>query len=161
MPDEAKSFKYDVFISYSRSNEEFASRLEQALESYKPEKSLNVPQRHINAFRDREDFAAGDYHQILSKNLNESSKLLIICSPEARQSGYIDDEIKRFVDIRGPEHIIPILYSGIPNNEAKPEQKAEMAFPKELCKAMKMPLALNYLNFDTGRDKIDKGILAG
>jgi hypothetical protein len=156
--EEITSYKYDAFISYSRKNQAFAQKLEQSLENYKPEKSLSVPQRHIEIFRDHEDFTGGDYHKSLQKNLMDSSKLIVICSPEARASQYVNDEIKRFIDARGPECVIPILFSGIPNNEAKAGQEAEMAFPVELCNAIEIPLAVNFLGFDAARDKINKGI---
>lgn len=158
MTDEVISYKYDVFISYSRKNEAFAGKLEQALENYQPEKSLNVPRRNIETFRDKEDFSSGDYHKNLLKNLQESSKLIVVCSPEARASRFVNDEIRRFVEVRGAEHIIPVLFSGIPNNEAKDGQESEMAFPDELCLAQEMPLAVNYLNFNPDKDKINRGI---
>jgi hypothetical protein len=128
--EEAKSYTYDVFISYSRKNEAFASNLERSLENYKPEKDLKVPQRHINCFRDNEDFTGGDYHKSLHMHLTESSKLVLICSPEGRASRYVNDEIKQFVEMRGAEHIIPVLFAGVPNNEARTEQEGEMAFPE-------------------------------
>lgn len=161
MTNEAKPHAFDVFISYSRKNEAFAARLEKALENYRPEKDLKVPQRHIETFRDKEDFTAGDYYKTLLKNLKDSSKLMVICSPEARASRFVDDEIRRFVEIRGAEHIIPILYSGIPNNEARPGQEAMLAFPDALCQAMELPLAINFLDFDPRKDAIGKGIYTG
>jgi hypothetical protein len=39
----------DAFISYSREDREFASRLEKTLEDYKPPKDLKVPQRNLVA----------------------------------------------------------------------------------------------------------------
>lgn len=154
----SKVYKHDVFISYSRKNESFAAKLEQALESYRPPKGLNVTQRYLEVFRDKEDFTAGEYHQNLDKHLREASKLIVICSPAARESKYVNDEIQRFARVRGAEHIIPILFSGIPNNEAKPEQKEDMAFPEALCEVMEMPLAINYLGFEAHKDKLYKGI---
>lgn len=47
---------HDAFISYSRKDEAFASALEKALEAYTPPKDLKVPQRHLDIFRDKEDF---------------------------------------------------------------------------------------------------------
>src|SRR6202008_4394285 len=61
------------------------------------------------------------------------------------------------VQIKGPDHLIPILLSGIPNNEARPGQEEEMAFPDALCEVMEIPLAANYLGFDVQKDKINKG----
>lgn len=155
-----EAYKHDAFISYSRRNESFASKLEQALESYRPPKDLGVHQGYLDVFRDKADFTAGDYHQNLDKHLKDSAKLIVVCSPEARASQYVNEEITRFVEIRGVEHIIPILLSGIPNNEAKPGQEEQMAFPLALCDVMEMPLAANYLGFDAERDKITRGVFA-
>jgi WD40 repeat protein len=154
-------FKHDAFISYSRSDEIFASKLEQTLEQYKPPLSLNVPARHLNIFRDKEDFTAGDYHQNLVKNLKDSGKLVVICSPSARGSQYVNEEIRHFVRVRGAEHIIPILFLGIPNNEAVPEQEEKMAFPEALCEVMQMPLAVSYAGFLTNAHRIDRGNFSG
>jgi hypothetical protein len=155
------SYTHDAFISYSRKNEAFARQLQRALENFKPPKDLNAPHRYLEVFRDKEDFAAGEYIQNLEKNLKQSAKLIVICSPAARASQYVDDEIRRFAQNRGPENIIPVLFAGIPNNEAKPGQEQELAFPKALCDLMQMPLAANYLGFDVQKDKITKGIFPG
>jgi hypothetical protein len=157
---EAQDHKHDVFISYSRKNEGFAAKLEQSLENYRPPKDLKVRQRYLEVFRDKEDFTAGEYHQNLERHLRDSAKLIVICSPAARKSQYVNDEIQRFAQMRGSEHIIPILLSGIPNNEAKPGQEEEMAFPDALCKAMAMPLAINYLGLNEQKDKVNKGIFS-
>jgi len=154
--DSAIVSKHDAFISYSRKNEEFAAKLEQALEKYKPPKELKLPSRYLDVFRDKADFTAGEYHARLEKNLKESTNLIVICSPDARASDYVNDEIRRFAKLRGTDHIIPVLLRGIPNNEARANQEKEMAFPQALCDLMGMPLAVNYSGFDVA-DKINKG----
>lgn len=159
--DSRRVFRHDAFISYSRRDEAFANTLEKALENYKPPRSLNVPHRHLDIFRDTEDFTAGEYHQNLDRNLKESAKLIVICSPEARLSPYVNDEIRNFVRIRGTDHIIPILFSGIPNNEAGPGHEKQRAFPEALCEVMRMPLAVNYAGFHTMGSKIDRGKFSG
>jgi len=156
----APSYTHDAFISYSRQNEEFAQALQRALENFKPPKDLKAPQRYLDVFRDKDDFNAGEYFENLEKNLKLSDKLIVICSPEARASDFVNDEIRRFAQIRGKDHIIPILLAGIPNNEAKPGQEKEMAFPEALYEVMQMPLAVNYLNFDVNKDKITKGVFS-
>jgi WD40 repeat protein len=87
--------------------------------------------------------------------------LIVICSPHAKKSDYVNDEIRRFVKSNGPESVLPILLSGIPNNEAKPDQKDEMAFPEALCEVMAMPLATNYVGFDVRKDRVSKGLFEG
>jgi hypothetical protein len=153
-----QTFVNDAFISYSRKDKEFAARLEKALRNYKPPKGLNLARRNLVVFRDEEDFTGGEYHASLQKHLNNSRKMIVICSPHSRKSDFVNDEIRRFAQERGKENIIPVLISGIPNNEAKPEQEEEKAFPEELCKVMEMPLAASYIGFDPKKDKVNKGV---
>jgi WD40 repeat protein len=153
-----QDLKHDAFMSYSRKNEVFAAKLEEALEKYKAPKDLAVKQSYLDIFRDRADFTAGDYHQNLEQHLKDSAKLLVICSPEARKSTYVNDEIRRFAKIKGADNIIPLLLSGAPNNELDSNQEAEMAFPEALCEVMSMPLAINWLGFDPNRNRVNKGV---
>lgn len=150
-----REYSHDLFISYSRRNESFAARLEKTLESYRPPKELDSSRRYLDVFRDRADFVAGEYSLSLNRHLKDSARLIVICSPEARASRYVDEEIRRFVAVRGADHIIPVLLSGIPNNEAKPDQEAQMAFPQALCDVMPMPLAVDYRAFE-GEAKVDR-----
>ena len=158
-PSAAKPFLHDAFISYSRKDKAFAAKLEKALEDYSPPRDLNVPQRHLDIFRDEEDFTGTEYHRSLEKHLHDSAKLIVLCSPSARQSTYVNDEIRLFAKEKGPEHIIPLLVAGIPNNEAKPGQEAEMAFPVALYEVMGtgIPLAADYRGFDVRTDRITRG----
>jgi hypothetical protein len=153
-----QQFLHDAFVSYSRKDKSFAVQLEKALEGYRPPKGLPVPQRPLRVFRDEDDFTGAEYYQSLSKQLNESRKLLVICSPYARGSVYVNDEIRRFAEHRGADNIIPLLLSGIPNNEVTPGKEAEMAFPDALSQLLTMPLAVSYLGFDAKRNKVNKGL---
>jgi len=155
--EQQKSYQYDAFISYSRKDKFFAEKLEKALESYKPPKNLDVPQRHLNIFRDEGDMTGTDYFQSIEEHLKNSAKLIVVCSPHARQSKLVNDEILRFARANGAKNIIPIIKSGIPNNTATPDQESEMAFPEELCKVMRMPLAKEYFDFNIEKDRINKG----
>lgn len=148
---------YDAFISYSRQDIAFARQLEKKLETYKPPRELHAPQRYLQVFRDEGDMTGVEYFQSIDRHLKNSAKLIVICSPSARQSQYVNDEIQRFARAKGAENIIPILLAGIPNNEAKPEETAEMAFPEALCQVLGMPLAITYSKFDPGKDRVNKG----
>jgi WD40 repeat protein len=115
----------------------------------------------LDVFRDEGDFTGVDYDKAIERHLTESRKLLVLCSPNARTSTYVNDEIRRFAQLRGADHIIPILLSGIPNNEVKSGTEQDMAFPAALCEVMSMPLAAAYRDFKYGRDKVNKGIFDG
>lgn len=149
--------QYDAFICYNRKDAAFARKLEKALEAYKPPRDLNAPQRYLQIFRDEGDMTGVEYFQSIERQIQNSAKLIVICSPAARQSPYVNDEIRRFAQAKGAENIIPLIVSGIPNNEAKPEQTADLAFPEALCEVLEMPLDVSYLGFDPGKDKVDKG----
>jgi len=158
---EKTAFANDIFISYSRKDKDFATRLENALENYRPPRGVELPLRNLVVFRDETDFTGVEYHQAIEQHLKSSKKMILICSPHARNSQYVNDEIRRFAKERGKENIIPVLFSGIPNNEAKPEQEEDKAFPEALCEIMEMPLAVSYIGFNSKKDKVNKGIFYG
>jgi hypothetical protein len=136
-PDvEKPTFTNDAFISYSRKDIDFARKLEKALEEYKPPRALKLPRRNLVVFRDEADFTGVEYKESIEKHLKNSKKMIIICSRDARKSKYVNGEIRRFAEARDADNIVPVLLSGIPNNEATPGQEDEMAFPEALCEAM-------------------------
>ena len=150
-------FHFDAFISYSRRDAVFARALEKALEAYRPPRDLEAPQRHLKVFRDEEDFQGGEYSGALTRNLERSAKLLVICSPRSAVSTPVNDEIRLFAERRGADNIISVMLDGIPNNEIQPGQESRQAFPPELMKYQVMPLANSYLGFDHKRDRVDRG----
>jgi WD40 repeat protein len=153
------SHDFDVFLSYSRKDSAFAGRLENALESYRFPKSLQSVKRSLNVFRDESDITASDdYHRTIEQHLKGSAKLLVICSPDARKSKYVEDEIRRFIESRGEQDIIPVLLRGKPNNETTDE--SEKAFPEVMCEN-RMPLAANFVGCDLHRGRLDKGVYRG
>src|SRR4051794_4286641 len=152
---------HDAFISYSRKDAVFTRALERALERYWPPKTLDVPLRRLVIFRDEDDFTGTEYHQSLDRHLQSSDKLIVICSPSSRASAYVNDEIRRFAQARGADHVIPVLLSGLPNNEAAAGGEAEKAYPEALCDVMTMPLAADYCGFVPGTSKIQSGPYQG
>ncbi len=150
-----REYEYDAFISYSRRNEVFAARLHKDLERFRPPKSSSVPHRNLRVFRDRTDFTAGEYSQRLTNALKNSAKLIVICSPDARKSQYVNEEVRLFAQLRHAEDIIPVLYSGLPNNETNADDKELNAFPDALMEMVRMPLAISYLAYDSYRGKVD------
>jgi WD40 repeat protein len=156
-PD-APTAAFDVFISYSRRDSVFAQKLYKALTSYTPPPGLGLQQRRLRVFLDRTDFTGVDYSQAVVQHLERSSKLLVICSPNARaHSKYVDDEIRLFVRSHGSQHVIPLLLAGIPNNEAADGRETGLAFPPALCEAIGTPLARDFRAFDDRTRRIDKG----
>lgn len=164
--------KYDAFINYSRKDKIFASLIEKELKNYTPPKDKDIPQQRLKIFRDEEDFTGTEYYESANKHLRASRKLVLICSPAARASHFVNEEIPIFAKANGGENIIPILLEGVLNNEAPPEQAANMAFPDTLLEVLKktsidldtlfevkaMPLAnCDYRSFKPGKNKVNKG----
>jgi hypothetical protein len=149
-------YLHDAFISYSRKDLVFATMLEKALESHSIPRELNAPKQRLDVFRDEDDFTGTDYYHAINKHLAASRTLIVICSPASRASRYVNEEIRSFVKANHTEQIIPILLSGIPNNEASLDQETEMAFPDALVESLAMPLAISYRGFNIVNDKINK-----
>lgn len=126
--------QYDIFISYSRKDVAFVKHLEAALKRFTPPKQLKIPQRQLRIFRDESDANGVDYYKAIQGFLEHSSKLVVICSPDARKSNYVNDETQRFLQAKGAANIIPIIVDGLPNNEASSEQAGEMAFRINILK---------------------------
>jgi len=151
---------YDIFISYSRKDTSFVELLVKALKNFTPPKALDLPARRLKVFMDTEDLYGSEYYSAIDHALKSASKLGIVCSPHARASVYIADEIKRFVrnEKRSPADVVPMLYAGLANNEGRqPEDEALKAFPDVLYEIMKMPLAVDFRGFDAKRNRIDSG----
>jgi WD40 repeat protein len=149
---------HDAFISYSRVDKAFAAALATALGGYKPPRDLKVAQRHLKVFRDEQDFTGTEYTSAIQQHLKGSRKLIVVCSPAARASKYVNEEIQLFARANGAENIVPILLAGTPNNEARAGQEGDLAFPAALCEALVMPLAAAYQGFDLRKHKVDRGV---
>jgi WD40 repeat protein len=152
---------FDAFISYSRKDLDFAKALEQALERYTPPREIRAERRAVAICRDQDDLTGPEYHAAIDQHLTRSRKLIVICSPAARASEYVNDEIRRFGAIHGSSGIISILLAGTPNNAAGEGDAANLAFPDALCELVSMPLAISYTGFEPRRDRVSRGVFYG
>ena len=158
---EDANYKFDVFLSYSRKDEEFGKRLEEALENYalpKDVQARSISKKRLNVFRDKKDLVPtrADYYEAIEEYLKQSRYLVVICSPNARASEYVNAEIETYLRSHEANRVIPVLLSGKPNNDrsARPE---EYAFPQALCDASGMPLAVEFTEFERAPGKLNKG----
>lgn len=157
----SNNLHFDAFICYSRKDKVFANKLKKALEKYKPPKELEVPQRALRVFLDESDMTGTEYYKAISEHLSNSTNLIVICTPDARGSKYVDDEIERFAQLHDAINIIPILLSGMPESEVDTGQDMALAFPESLIKAKEKPLAIEYRGFKASKQKINKGGFEG
>lgn len=109
---------YFAFISYKHQDEKWAVWLQRKLERYKLPTALcrekKIPRRLKPVFRDKTDLSCCALIQDLHEKLNNSRYLIVICSPNAVSSPYIDEEIRYFASTHSKEYIIPFIVSGTP-----------------------------------------------
>src|SRR5215468_828760 len=122
---ELPSFKYRGFLSYSHHDRAWGEWLHAALGRYPVDKDLMgrstpvgpIPRTLRPIFRDREDFAAGPSltEQTLAA-LEASQFLVVICSPNAAQSAYVNEEIRRFKGLGRAARVIAVIVDGEPSD---------------------------------------------
>ncbi len=122
---------YYAFISYSHRDAAFASWLHGRLETYRFPRRLDrsetphgpLPRRLTPIFRDREELsAATSLSEQVQQALSASRALVVICSPDAAASTWVNREIEEFRRIHPDRPILAALISGEP----------EQAFPPAL-----------------------------
>jgi tetratricopeptide (TPR) repeat protein len=122
---EPSAIKYRAFLSYSHRDTAWGKWLHAALEGYRVDKDLvgratpagPVPKSLRPIFRDREDFSAG--HSLTEQTLaalEASQFLVVICSPNATKSKYVNEEIRRFKAQGGADRVIPLIVDGEPGD---------------------------------------------
>lgn len=132
--------KYWAFISYSHKDAAIADWLHKKLETYRvprglvgtPSRDGTVPERLIPIFRDREELpTSSQLGDNLERSLEQSRYLVVICSPAAAQSRWVEEEIRAFKGWKGRDRIIALIASGVPNATGGSETGAE-CFPYSL-----------------------------
>ena len=116
--------QYRAFISYSHADRATARWLHRALESYrlpprligKPSPRGLVPATLTPIFKDREDLpAANDLTAEVTAALQASSCLVVLCTPSAVASRYVDQEIALFRAAHPDRPILAALFEGEPD----------------------------------------------
>jgi tetratricopeptide (TPR) repeat protein len=133
--------RYKAFISYSHRDELWATWLHKSLESYRPPRQLvgtqtsrgAVPRRLHPVFRDREELAsATDLGEVISTALRESACQIVICSPAAARSKWVNEEILAFKRLGREDRIFCLIVAGEPNATDLPGRADEECFPPAL-----------------------------
>jgi len=141
---EPVALKYRAFISYSHADTAQAKWLHRGLEGFRIDgdlagretKSGPIPKTLKPIFRDRDDFTAG--HTLTEQTLaalDASSALIVLCSPAAAKSHYVNEEIRLFKWRHPKLVVIPLIVDGKPGD------------PEREC----FPLALKFKVDSKGR----------
>ncbi|MES2659738.1 MAG: toll/interleukin-1 receptor domain-containing protein [Verrucomicrobiota bacterium] len=145
-PSEAQPRRYAIFISYRHADNlemgrKWATWLHETVESYeiptdlvgKPnQRGEQVPSTLYPVFRDEEELPAdADLSVNIRRALENSSLLVVICSPRAVQSRFVADEIRHFKEIGKSNRILALMIDGEPNASDDPEKLARLGAAAE------------------------------
>jgi len=111
-------FEYKAFISYSHQDRRVAAWLHRAIESYRLPRRLSTgpAQRLKPIFRDRDELTTSpDLGDAVRDALRQSEFLIVLCSPAAAASRWVNAEIREFQVMRGISRIVPVIVAGTPH----------------------------------------------
>jgi WD40 repeat protein len=128
-PDtEGGDLKYRAFISYSRIDRVAARDLQARLERYVLPQALRLikpglkhdPRPLKPVFRDEDELVPGqDLPRRIRLGLEGSEYLLVLCSPAAAASEWVEKEILDFCALGKGENILAIVVGGVPHAAAR------------------------------------------
>jgi tetratricopeptide (TPR) repeat protein len=133
--------RYRAFISYSHGDKVFAARLHRQLESYRlPSRLVGkvtavgaTPRRLTPIFRDQDELpASNDLGADLTAALRASMFLIVVCSPSAARSPWVEEEIVQFKRAHGGDRVLAVIIDGTPHASAIPGRNEEECYPRAL-----------------------------
>lgn len=133
--------KYWAFISYSHRDSRVATSLQHALETYRLPRRLvgthhaagEIPARLRPVFLDRGDLQAStDLKTVVREALALSRYLIVVCSPAAARSEWVNHEIVEFKKMHGESRVLAVIASGEPFASRIPGREIEECFPEAL-----------------------------
>lgn len=146
------NFRYWSFMSYSHADQKWADWLYKALETYRIPKGIksayasNLPKRLYPIFRDVDELpGSSDLGAKLKEALEASRTLIVLCSPSAAQSKWVNEEIGIFQAGGKGNRIFCVVVDGEPN-AADPNRNC---FPPNLRLGNREPLGCD------PRDEVD------
>lgn len=146
-------YDYFAFISYRWEDEKMARWLQEKLEHYKLPTSLreqnpDLPAHIRPIFRDKTDLNGHTLEESLMSALESSRYLIVVCSPLATQSDWVNRGIQKFIDLGREKDIIPFIVDG----EANADDPKNECFPPAL-RSLKSERAIYGINInDNGRE---------
>jgi tetratricopeptide (TPR) repeat protein len=121
-------YRYRAFISYSHADEAWAKWLHRALETYRVPKRLvgrqtefgPVPGRLTPVFRDRDELATStNLGDTLTRALQQSASQIVICSPAAAKSRWVNEEVLAFKRLGREHRVFCLIVDGEPGDPSQ------------------------------------------
>lgn len=158
------AYRYWAFISYTSADRSWARWLHRAIETYGIPAQLArhptpageaAPKRFRPIFRDRTELpASSDLGVQIEAALRASRYLIIICSPHAARSKWVNKEIEIFQSLGRSAHVFAFIVDGEPNTGDERE-----CFPPALRQAE--PVAADARPHGDGKGNAKLKLLAG
>lgn len=152
------SLRYRAFLSYSHRDGAVAQRLHRRLEGYRVPSSLRradgsdapLPPRLHPVFRDRDELASsGRLSTSIEQALDESEALVVVCSPAAASSPWVDAEIAYFRRQYPQRPVLAFVVDGDPGLD-----------PRQHPQRAALPLRLALLEPDDERGALGEPLAA-
>ncbi len=156
------SAAYKAFISYAHRDAAWARKIQRQLEDFRAPAS-NGPTHPLRpVFLDRTELASSPrLSDSIEKALRGSEALIVVCSPAAAQSKWVNDEILYFRRL-GREAVFPVIVAGEPESDDiaaacfPPALRYELGADGELTTQRSEPLAADARSGKDGRDAVLK-----
>ncbi|WP_460711864.1 TIR domain-containing protein [Lysobacter terrae] len=162
--------RFRAFLSYSHADAEWARWLLRRLETYRvPSRLVGVRGAHGEIesrlgkfFRDRDELpSSGDLGGTIREALGESAALIVICSPAAAQSRWVNAEIEAFRASGRGDRVLCFVVAGEPGST----DAALQCFPPAVTRAsdgsVVEPLAADARREGDGRERAFLKLVAG
>ena len=134
---QGQAASYRAFISYSHTDKKWAKWLHNHLESFRIPRYLigqdsdtgKAPARLTPIFRDQDELASSaDLSERINDALHRSENLVVVCSPRAARSQWVNQEILAFKRLGRSERIFCLIVDG----DAGAVGSADDCFPPAL-----------------------------
>lgn len=112
---------FAAFISYAHSDSRLAHWVHQSLETYRLPRPLarELNRKRVGrVFLDRSELATStNLSDRIEEALTHSANLIVICSPAARTSRWVNEEVRRFRGLGRGDRIFCVIVEGDPARE--------------------------------------------
>jgi tetratricopeptide (TPR) repeat protein len=152
--------RYRAFISYSHADAASAAWLHRKLEDWRVPRRMRaenpaLPDKLAPVFRDREELgSAGELGPQIQAALADSDALIVLCSPEAARSRWVDQEVRAFRATGRGDRVFALIVGGEPHSGDEHE-----CFPPSLRESE--PLAADLRAGKDGKDLALLKLIAG
>lgn len=112
MTSGAQPYHFKAFVSYSHRDAKWGVWLHRAIENYRipshiGDSDTGGPRRLRPVFRDREELAtSSDLGSSIREALQNSEYLVVVCSPNAARSRWVNEEIRAFIELGRAKRIL-------------------------------------------------------